>query len=192
MLFIAHRINTIKELVNIPTNFGVEIDIRDWNKDLILQHDPFKEGELFEEWLKHYNHSLIILNIKSEGIEFKVLEYLKKYNILNYFFLDCSVPMINKLINLGEKNIAIRYSEYEPEEFIYKFKGKCKWLWIDCFTYYPNLSYNILNDFNCCIVSPKLQNREILTKYAGINELIIDKIYSVCDKIYNVNYWLKE
>ena len=192
MLFIAHRINTINELKYIPLEYGVEIDIRDKDNDLILQHDPFKDGELFEDYLKHFKHSFIILNIKSEGIEFKVLEYLKKYNIKNYFFLDCSIPMINKLINFGENNIAIRYSEYEPVEFINNFKDKCKWLWVDCFTEYPLLTDSILKDFKCCIVSPKLQNREIDELYAGLNECTINKIFSVCDKNYNIKYWLKE
>ena len=39
---------------------------------------PFKEGQDFEEWLEHYHHGGIILNIKSERIEFKVLQILEK------------------------------------------------------------------------------------------------------------------
>ena len=44
MIFIAHRINTIKELNKIPQKFGIEIDLRDNNKDIELVHDPFKKG----------------------------------------------------------------------------------------------------------------------------------------------------
>ena len=64
MQFIAHRINTIDELKKVPTNFGVELDLRDYGNRLILQHDPFTDGEDFEEYLKHNNHGLMILNIK--------------------------------------------------------------------------------------------------------------------------------
>jgi len=86
MLYIAHRINTISELKKIPRKYGVEIDLRDFGDRIILQHEPFLDGENFEEYLKYYNHGTMILNIKSEQIEFRVLEQLKKYKIYNYFF----------------------------------------------------------------------------------------------------------
>ena len=86
MEYIAHRVNTIKELKKVPKEYGVEVDLRDFENRLILQHDPFKDGEDFEEYLKYYNHGTIILNIKSESIEHKVIELVKKYNINNYFF----------------------------------------------------------------------------------------------------------
>ena len=85
--YIAHRINTIEELMLVPKQCGVEVDIRDYAEKLILQHDPFLDGEDFETYLKHYDHGTMILNIKSERIEYKVLELLKKCNIKKYFFL---------------------------------------------------------------------------------------------------------
>lgn len=95
MKFIAHRINTVEELKKIPTEYGVELDLRDRGERLILQHDPFKDGEDFEEYLKHYHHGLMILeNIKSERIEHRVLELVHKYNVREYFLLDSSFPMI--------------------------------------------------------------------------------------------------
>jgi hypothetical protein len=104
MLFCCHRINTSIELQHINPKYGIEIDLRDNSQGQIyLAHDPFTEGELFDNFLKLYTHSFIILNIKSERIEYKVLELLKKYNITNYFFLDSSFPMIYKLSNEGEK-----------------------------------------------------------------------------------------
>ena len=64
--FCCHRINTIKELKEISIEYGIEIDLRDnVNGEIHLAHDPFILGELFEEYLKHYQHSFIILNIKS-------------------------------------------------------------------------------------------------------------------------------
>ena len=59
----------------------------------------------------------MILNIKSERIEYKVLNLLQKYNINNYFFLDSSFPMIYQLSEEGEKNIAVRYSEFESYRY---------------------------------------------------------------------------
>ena len=63
MLFIAHRINTIEELKQIPEKYGIEIDIRDEKNDLILVHDPFKTGEKLDDFLKYYNKSFIILKV---------------------------------------------------------------------------------------------------------------------------------
>jgi hypothetical protein len=85
-LFICHRINKSEDLDNVKNNEGIEIDLRDKDTTLVLSHDPFNNGENFEEFLKKYNKNLIILNIKSERIEYKVLDLLKKYNVKNIFF----------------------------------------------------------------------------------------------------------
>ena len=62
-LFCCHRINTISELKKIPSKYGIELDLRDnLNGDIYISHDPFKNGENFDEFLKHYHHSFIILN----------------------------------------------------------------------------------------------------------------------------------
>ena len=85
MLYCCHRINTIKELKEINNTYGVEIDLRDnINGKIHLSHDPFILGEDFEQFLEYYNHSFLILNIKSERIEYKVLELLGKFNINNF------------------------------------------------------------------------------------------------------------
>ena len=86
MEFIAHRINTLKELKELDTSYGVELDLRDdLNGRVYISHNPFEPGEDFEEYLKHYHHGTMILNVKSERIEHKILELLKQYDIQNYF-----------------------------------------------------------------------------------------------------------
>ena len=94
MIYIAHRINEISQLKGIPPEMGVEIDIRSNGKKLILQHDPFIEGVNFRDWLGHFQHQLIILNIKEEGLEEKILDCLAEFNIQNFFFLDQSFPFL--------------------------------------------------------------------------------------------------
>jgi len=194
MEYIAHRINTIDELKNIPKEYGVELDLRDYGNRLILQHDPFKNGEDFEEYLKHYNHGTMILNIKSERIEHKVLELIKKYNIKKYFFLDSSFPMIYLLSKDNEKNIALRFSEFEGIDTILNMQGKVKWVWVDCFSQLPITceNYNLLkeNGFKFCLVSPELQGQsEKLEKYKQYlkdEHIIFD---AICTKVYNINLW---
>ena len=196
-IFVSHRINSIKNLHNIHSDFGVEIDLRDYNNDIILAHDPFLKGDLFEDFLKAFKHSFLILNIKSEGIEFKILELLKKYHISNYFFLDCSFPVINKLINIKENKIAIRYSEYESLETILNFKNKVEWIWIDNFNFDKfNLdkdTFNILkkNGFKLCFVSPELQNRdEKLEEYRDYLQNNFIRPDMICTKSYNIPRWI--
>jgi hypothetical protein len=194
MEFIAHRINTIEELKQIPKEYGVELDLRDYGDRLILQHDPFIDGQDFEDYLKHYNNGTMILNIKSERIEHKVLELIRKYNIQNYFFLDSSFPMVYQLSELGEKNIALRFSEFETIDTILNLKGKIEWVWVDCFTKLPiNIDiFNILkeNGFKLCLVSPELQGQnekiEVYKEYLNNNKIIFD---SICTKLYNIPRW---
>lgn len=195
IFYYCHRINNSIDLENIPKYHGIELDVRDKNKELILSHDPFNDGELFCNFLKEYNNSSIILNIKSERIEYKVLEELKKNNINNYFFLDCSFPMIYQLNKIGEKNIAIRFSEYESIESVLLVKDKVSWVWIDCFNKFPLTKdiYNKIKDANLkiCLVSPELQghNRTLIYKFKESikkNNFIID---AICTKAYNIDFW---
>jgi hypothetical protein len=194
MHFIAHRVNTIKDLKKIPFEYGVEVDLRDFGQKLILHHDPFKDGEDFEKYLKYYNHGSLILNIKSEGIEFKALEILKKNNVKKYFFLDSSFPMINQLSLKGEKNIALRFSEYEGIETISLMSKRVNWVWVDCFSKLPITfkNFKILKKlgYKLCLVSPELQDqnhklkryKEYLFKY----NIIFD---AICTKVQNIQRW---
>lgn len=195
MQYITHRVNTVKKLLSTPIEYGVEVDLRDYENKLILQHDPFKKGEDFEEYLKHYKHGTIILNIKSEGIEYKVLELLQKFNIKNYFFLDSSFPMINSLCSKGEKNIALRFSEYESIESICYMARRVNWVWVDCFSKLPITSnnYKILKDLKLklCLVSPELQNQESKVQsykhYLKQEGIVFD---AVCSKLHNIDKWI--
>lgn len=197
MEFIAHRINKLEELENLSKKYGVEIDLRD-NVDgkIYINHDPFILGEDFEEYLKQYNHGTMILNIKSERIELKILELLKKYNIKEYFFLDSSFPMIKLLSDRGEKNIALRYSEYEGLDTLEKMQGKVEWVWVDCFTKLPidNEIYRKIKNmgYKLCLVSPELQGQpeklEVYAKQIKDEKIEFD---AVCTKEYNVEKWEK-
>ena len=131
MEYIAHRINSRSELENLSEDFGVELDLRDHPDGHIhIAHDPFVEGESFDEYLKQYRHGTMILNIKSERIEFRILELLEKYSIDNYFFLDSSFPMIHSLVTKGESKIALRFSEFEGMDTLRTMSGKIDWVWV--------------------------------------------------------------
>lgn len=160
MLIIKHRINTIKDIMNLPKKFGAEIDIRSFNNELIISHDPFNDGIKLEEWLKFYDHNFIIFNIKEEGIEFKLLKLINNLKITKYFFLDQSFPFFIKHINLFGNNSSIRISRYENIDKAIALKKYTKWLWLDYLNDFPLTKYQIkdLRKFNLkfCVVSPEL------------------------------------
>jgi hypothetical protein len=196
-MFIAHRINYLDNHLasDIFNKYdGIEFDIRDFCGELIIAHDPFIMGQLFSDFIRYCPiDKMYIINIKSEGIEDKILEYLNKYNMHNYFFLDCNMPTINKL-SKRTTNIAGRLSEFEPFECIEKINNKIQWVWIDVFSYLP-LTYDIykkIKDYNLkiCLVSPELQGQQNkiyeYIEYINNNNIIID---AVCSKEYNYPIW---
>jgi hypothetical protein len=194
MIHVAHRINTIEELSQLQDDIAIEFDIRDRCEQLIVQHDPYKNGICFEDFLPYLKNRFLIVNIKSEGIEYKVLDLLKKYNITTFFLLDCTIPMIYKLSNKGEKRIAVRFSEFENLDSVLQWKDRVEWVWVDCFHSYilTKESEKMLheNGFKLCLVSPELQGRlEEINLYK--NKLISEniKVDAICTKYRNFELW---
>lgn len=161
MNFISHRRNTIEELKATPTEYGVEVDIRSDNGKLVIHHDPFAAGDDFEEWVQHYQHGTLILNVKEEGLEARLIDLMKQHGITDYFFLDQSFPFLIKWSKLGERHCAVRVSEFESIETALSLAGKIDWVWVDCFTKFPLSGEEAwrLQDagFKLCLVSPELQ-----------------------------------
>jgi hypothetical protein len=192
--YIAHRINTVEQLKSLPTECGVELDLRDFGNELVLEHDPFTGGEKFSEYLRHYQHGTMILNVKSERIEHRVLELLVENKITDYFFLDSSIPMIYLLSKSGEKRSAVRFSEIESIETVLLMADKVDWVWVDCFSKLPidRYSYNRLKEagLKLCLVSPELQGRpEDIANYKDYlaNEGIV--FDAICTKFHNIELW---
>tara|TARA_B100000963_G_scaffold67973_1_gene56152 strand:- start:6831 stop:7415 length:585 start_codon:yes stop_codon:yes gene_type:complete len=188
MLIIHHRRNTKKLLDKTNYNYGLEIDIRSFKNDLVLSHDPYINGESFDEWLKYYNHKFLVLNIKEEGLEEKIFSLMHKYNIKDFFVLDQSFPFLIKTINQGESRVSIRLSEYESINTLLNLSEKVDWVWVDYFTKFPldKSQYEILKKggFRICIVSPELQgfpSEELLRlkNFLKYSNIIID---AVCTK----------
>jgi len=176
MQIIAHRKNTIAELSQTPSRFGIEVDIRSWGEGLTIHHDPFVKGEDFTEWLKHYQHQLLILNVKEEGLEARLIELMKEHRIVNYFFLDQSFPFLIKWAKLGEKRLAVRVSEYENINTALSLKDQVNWIWVDCFTYFPLKESTAKQlkeaNFKLCLVSPELQGRNAELEIPELQEIL--------------------
>ena len=163
MQIIRHRRNTIAELAATPPSLGVEVDIRSFGDRLVTHHDPFVEGDRFEEWLGAYGHGTLILNVKEEGLEDRLLELMRRHRIDDFFFLDQSFPFLVRTARRGESRCAVRVSEFEPVETALGLGGMVDWVWIDCFTRFPLDRASAVRlraaGFKLCLVSPELQGR---------------------------------
>jgi hypothetical protein len=190
MQIIMHRRNTIKLLADVPEEYGVEVDIRSHGDNLILHHDPFERGVVFERWLEYFKHQTLILNVKEEGLEDRLEELMCNFGIGDYFYLDQSFPFLVKTSSKGESRSAVRVSEYEGFTCARALAGKVQWVWVDCFNTFPLTGQTAgeLKElgFKLCIVSPELQGRpdeaEVVKMRAAISDLGVS-IDAVCTKV---------
>ena len=197
-MIISHRINYLNELISdkvFSESDGIEFDIRDSSGVIVVQHDPFLDGQSFADFIKYCPpDKFYIVNIKSEGIEFQTLEILQTHNINKFFLLDCSIPMIVKLSKSGEKRIAIRFSEYESVETIRLLKNCASWVWLDVFSKLP-ITKEIESEIhslglNICIVSPELQTHpEKISAYILQLQNDLITIDAVCCKEVHISKW---
>lgn len=145
----------------MPKDWGVELDIRADGNELILNHDPFKGGERFVDYLAEYQHGLLVLNIKEAGIEEEVLRMVRVRGVREFFLLDVEFPYLYRAARRGERAIAVRYSEDESIETALKYKDKVDWVWIDTISRLP-LSPEVvqqLHGFKTCLVCPERWGR---------------------------------
>ena len=195
-LIICHRKNTIKQLIDTSTEYGVEIDVRSYNNKIILNHDPMKNGEFLDKWIRKYNHKFLIINIKEEGLEKYIIKILKNKKIKDFFFLDQSFPFLIKTLNSNETRCAIRFSEYEDIKTINNLKKKINWVWVDHFSKFP-LNKSISNSLKkkkikICIVSPEIVKKTSIQNLKKLKNSIQKKnihIDAVCTK--NPEIWNK-
>jgi hypothetical protein len=187
---ILHRVNTRNELMKCPNDLGVEVDIRSTGQTLILHHEPFEVGENFEEWLTAYNHGTLILNVKEEGLENRLIDLMDRNDIDNFFFLDQSFPFLVKTSRAGESRCAVRVSEFESVNTAMSLTGKIQWVWVDCFTCFPLTKESAFQlkeqgAFKLCFVSPELQgltDREGIIAFRNEIETLGIKGDAVCTK----------
>lgn len=158
---VIHRVNSRSQLPGIPREYGAEIDLRAEGSEIVLNHDPFKGGERFADWLENYAHGLLVLNIKEAGIESEVIRLAEGAGIRRFFLLDVEFPYLYRASREGERRIAVRYSEDEAMETVLKYQDKVDWVWIDTNTQLPinNEVALRLAPFHSCLVCPERWGR---------------------------------
>ncbi len=167
MIVVRHRRNTLEELRATDPALGIEVDIRSHGERLIIHHDAFVDGEDFERWLDGYRHRLLILNVKEEGLEARLMALMRERGIEDWFFLDQSFPFLVRTARAGESRCAVRVSEFESVDTALALAGLVRWVWVDCFTRFPldraQAARLHAAGFALCLVSPELQGRDAAT-----------------------------
>ena len=172
MKIIAHRglwkkkseQNTIKSINEALNNdYGIETDIRDYRKKIVVSHDmPSNKilylEKVFQLYKKNNCKNIIALNIKADGLQLELNKLIRKYNIRNYFIFDMSIPESIKYLSTNLR-VYMRLSEYEKNYQKLSFNG----LWIDQFKgewIKPNEIENLLRKkIDICLVSSELHQR---------------------------------
>jgi hypothetical protein len=169
----------VSELLATDSKYGVEIDIRSEGDRLIIHHDPCVAGESFDEWINAYKHGTLILNVKEEGLEARLIALMQSQGIADYFFLDQSFPFLVKWSKAGEHRCAVRVSEFESIETALTLSGKVDWVWVDCFTKFPLSDDDAVRlrnaGFKLCLVSPELQGRDAEIEIPALVSLLKER-----------------
>ncbi len=168
--------------------YGTETDLRDSSGRLVVSHDLPTEtsipAEKFFDLYLNTNPSLTLaLNIKSDGLQGLLKQFIEAYKIKNYFIFDMSVPDAVVSIKCGLR-VFTRHSDLESEPAYYKqaagvwIDSFCDNSWITCEKIVQHLSANK----QVCIVSPELHQRpqESVWQVIRLNGLHLNKAVMLC------------
>lgn len=183
MIKIAHRINSTELLRNVPRDCGIEVDIRSNNSKLILDHDFPARGEELQTFLASYNHKLLVLNVKEDGLEDAILSLPTFKLNFEYFFLDQPIPTMLKSTRAGITT-SIRASEYEQ---LPTRPTGASWIWIDSFGgnwdhVEDALNYASEHQMRTCLVAPELQGRWSEAETENLQRKYSGRLDAVCTK----------
>jgi len=185
MIIISHRGYWIKndekntQLAfhrSFSLGFGVEIDIRDLDGQLVISHDPasrecMKLDAFLQIYLEYPSRPTLALNIKADGLQTELHRQLTMSGIVNYFVFDMAVPDGILYLRSG-MNTYTRQSEYEP---IPPYYAKAHGVWLDEF-YEHWLSDEVIENHIAagkavCLVSPELHKRPYASEWAHYRQL---------------------
>lgn len=185
MNIISHRGFWIKEIEkntlkaferSFCNDFGVETDLRDMLEQVVISHDVSNSGclalgDFFTLYKRFSNKFPLALNIKADGLQRILKEFLEKYDVDNYFVFDMSVPDALLYIKAGF-NVFTRQSEYEKQPSFY---NEACGVWMDEFHEHwideKIIREHLENNKKICIVSPELHKRDFKKEWQEYKEI---------------------
>jgi hypothetical protein len=176
----------------VELGFGFETDLRDFQGDIAISHDPvLTMGNSFAELLRFDLDGLVAFNIKSDGIAPMINSEIKIAKPkFEYFFFDMSIPEMQRYAR-HDLPLADRMSEIEV--FSVSNRG---YVWLDSFTteWYVNDSEwrFLLENKKIIVVSPELHGRPYLQSWKWIaNQMNLHSNLYLCTDypLQFLNYW---
>ena len=180
--------NTILAFSNaLNLKHGFESDVRDYNSSLVISHDiADKNSILFEEVLKLLKNDkyCFAINIKSDGLVYKLKKLLNDYDIKNYFTFDMSIPQMLLYKNADLKYFT-RQSEFEKKPALYENSDG---IWIDSFYSDDWITSELIinhlkNKKKVCIVSPELHGRSPELLWSLLKQIEDSNLYICTDLV---------
>lgn len=185
MQLYRHRINRIEDLDALPPGVGLELDLRSDGPNILVAHDPFRDGLRMQDYFPHLAGRPLILNVKCEGITDDVLGCAADNGLEDFFFLGLGLSDTVRLVERGERRVANYYSEYHHPEEPLAWVGKVDWLWVDTFHHYPlhdAVWPKLAESFKLCIGSPELYGHPLDVQAELRRALDGRPFHAVCTK----------
>ena len=150
--------------------FGIETDLRDLNRKLVVSHDVPVEGAMkVDEFINLFKQNPVsapmALNIKSDGLYPLVKDLIIQSGMTNYFVFDMSVPDTRGYL-AEQIPVFTRLSEYETAP---AFLEQSCGVWLDAFEsewYDEKVIQSLLDqEKQVAIVSSELHRRPHLQQW---------------------------
>lgn len=169
--------NSYQSFIEAFSNgYGIETDFRDYEGQLVISHDPptknnYVSADDFFSLAAQYPTLPLAINIKADGLQQLVKNYLDKYTLTEYFVFDMSVPDMYRYATAGITYYT-RQSELEPHPCLLE---QAKGIWLDAFTsqWYSTteLATILATGKQIAIVSAELHKRNYKLQWQMIKEL---------------------
>lgn len=159
----------------LKSGFGIEIDFRDMDGEIVVSHDLPHSGMLeakviFDLYTQLGSTSRMALNIKADGLQKLLIQLLAETGVPagSYYAFDMSVPDALGYIK-RDFPIYTRVSEYED---VPCFLDDASGVWIDNFSgsfdQVAAAKRILADDKRACIVSAELHQRDPNVLWADI------------------------
>jgi hypothetical protein len=169
--------------------FGIETDVRDRQRTLVISHDPpDAAAPSFRELLALHREvgpqMPLAINVKSCGLAGAIGDLLREFGVASSFVFDMAVPDALEYVRVGVPAFT-RASEVEPQPSFYE---QARGVWIDCFhedwITEDVVSRHLAAGKQVALVSPELHKRahgQVWQRWAAMSCAASDALYICTD-----------
>jgi hypothetical protein len=174
---------------SFEAGFGIETDVRDLQRALVISHDPpDAAAPSFRDLLTLHREvgpqTPLAINVKSCGLAGAIGDLLREFGVRSSFVFDMSVPDALEYLRAGLPAFT-RLSEVEQQPAFYQ---QARGVWIDCFREdwitESVVSRHLVAGKQVALVSPELHGRShepVWQRWAAMSCAGSDALYICTD-----------